>query len=203
VVAGLGLGATTALTITAETASQLTGPGGLATSAGNLTGMVGTYLALMMVLLVSRIIKRAPLLVLGGPVAGFVGVLGFHNRPAPLITPQTVGGHPGGPSVAASQVAPAAGGAVRSAVGATENFGYGVLDVQVTVRGARVTDVSAPGLQVAEPRSQLICEQAIPVLRSEALSAQSTRIDGVSGATYTSEACALSLQAALDELHVK
>ena len=54
-VAGVGLGATTALTITAETASQLTATGGLATFAGNLTGMVGTYLALMMVLLVSRL----------------------------------------------------------------------------------------------------------------------------------------------------
>ena len=53
--AGVGLGATAALTITAETGSQLSAPGGLATFAGNLTGMVGTYLALMMVLLVSRI----------------------------------------------------------------------------------------------------------------------------------------------------
>jgi len=33
--AGAGLGATTALTITAETAGQLTAPGGLATFAGN------------------------------------------------------------------------------------------------------------------------------------------------------------------------
>jgi hypothetical protein len=35
--------------------SQLTAPGGLATFAGNLNGMVGTYLAQLMVLLVSRI----------------------------------------------------------------------------------------------------------------------------------------------------
>ena len=52
--AGAGLGAVCALTITAETASQLTAPGGLATFVGNAAGMVGTYLALMMVLLVSR-----------------------------------------------------------------------------------------------------------------------------------------------------
>ncbi len=55
VVAGAGLGATTALTITAETWSQVTAPGRLATFAGNITGMAGTYLALIMVLLVSRI----------------------------------------------------------------------------------------------------------------------------------------------------
>src|ERR1700722_9582528 len=74
--AGGGLGATTALTITAETASQLTAPGGLVTFAGNLTGMVGTYLALMMVLLVSRIpvIER---------VLGQDGLLRWHRRLAP------------------------------------------------------------------------------------------------------------------------
>jgi predicted ferric reductase len=76
VVAGVGLGATTALTITAETAGQLAAPGGLATFGGNLTGMVGTYLALMMVLLVSRIpfIER---------VLGQDGLLRWHRRLAP------------------------------------------------------------------------------------------------------------------------
>jgi uncharacterized protein with FMN-binding domain len=37
-----------------------------------------------------------------------------------------------------------------------------------------------------------------PILRSEALQAQSANIDGVSGATYTSTAYAQSLQSALD-----
>ncbi|MGI8448516.1 MAG: ferredoxin reductase family protein, partial [Streptosporangiaceae bacterium] len=76
VAAGLGLGATTALTITAETASQLSAPGGLLTFAGSLTGMVGTYLALMMVLLVSRIpfVER---------VAGQDGLVRLHRALAP------------------------------------------------------------------------------------------------------------------------
>ena len=76
VVAGIGLGATTALTITAESASQLTATGGLATFAGNLTGMVGTYLALLMVLLVSRI----PFV---EQVFGQDGLLRWHRRLAP------------------------------------------------------------------------------------------------------------------------
>ena len=75
-VAGVGLGVTTALTVTAETASQLTAPGGLATFAGNLTGMVGTYLALMMVLLVSRI-------PVSERVLGQDGLLRWHRRLAP------------------------------------------------------------------------------------------------------------------------
>jgi predicted ferric reductase len=76
VVVGVGLGATTALTLTAETASQLAAPGGRATFAGNLTGMVGTYLALVMVLLVSRIpfVER---------VLGQDGLLRWHRRLAP------------------------------------------------------------------------------------------------------------------------
>jgi predicted ferric reductase len=76
VVAGVGLGATTALTLTAQTAGQLTAPGGLATFAGNLTGMVGTYLALLMVLLVSRI----PFV---EQVLGQDGLLRWHRRLAP------------------------------------------------------------------------------------------------------------------------
>jgi predicted ferric reductase len=74
--AGAGLGATTALTFTAETASQLRTPGGPVTFAGSLTGMIGTYLALMMVLLVSRIpmIER---------VLGQDGLLRWHRRLAP------------------------------------------------------------------------------------------------------------------------
>ncbi len=76
VVSGAGLGATGALTITAETASQLTARGGPATFLGNATGMVGTYLALIMVLLVSRIpvIER---------VLGQDGLLRWHRRLAP------------------------------------------------------------------------------------------------------------------------
>jgi uncharacterized protein with FMN-binding domain len=154
--------------------------------------------------------KRAPLLVLTGTVAGFIGVLSFHTRPAGLVTS---GAQPGGGTSGATQAAtpkatpagrpPAARGAVRTALGAEEPFNYGVLDVQVTVRGTRITDVSVPTLQVAEPTSQQICEQAIPMLRSEALSAQGGQIDGVSGATFTSEAYAQSLQAALDQLHLK
>jgi predicted ferric reductase len=75
-VAGIGLGVTTALAITTETASQLTAAGGLATFAGSLTGLVGTYLALLMVLLVSRIpfVER---------VLGQDGLLRWHRRLAP------------------------------------------------------------------------------------------------------------------------
>jgi len=47
-------------------------------------------------------------------------------------------------------------------------------------------------------RSSQISRFVEPILRSEALQAQSANIDGVSGATYTSTAYAQSLQSALD-----
>jgi predicted ferric reductase len=74
--AGIGLGATTALAIVDETRSQFSAPGGAFTFLGSLTGLVGTYLALMMVLLVSRIpaIER---------VLGQDGLLRWHRRLAP------------------------------------------------------------------------------------------------------------------------
>jgi uncharacterized protein with FMN-binding domain len=88
-------------------------------------------------------------------------------------------------------------------VGPEEQFGYGVLDVKVMESGTRITDVSVPLLQTAEPTSQQISEQAIAMLRAEALSAQSAHIDAISGATYTSAAYIQSLQAAIDKLHVR
>ena len=45
----------------------------------------------------------------------------------------------------------------------------------------------------------MINSYAAPMLRQESLTAQSARIDIVSGATYTSEGYAQSLQSALDQ----
>jgi predicted ferric reductase len=54
-VAGLGLGVTIALGVTAETWSGLNAPGGWVTAAGRMTGLVGTYLMLMVVMLAGRV----------------------------------------------------------------------------------------------------------------------------------------------------
>jgi predicted ferric reductase len=87
VLAGTGLGVTTALAIVDETRGQFSAPGGIATFGGSITGLVGTYLALLMVLLVSRIpaIER---------VLGQDGLLRWHRRLAPwpisLITAHAV-----------------------------------------------------------------------------------------------------------------
>ena len=82
---------------------------------------------------------------------------------------------------------------------------YGALQVAITVKKTttgkkvtrKITAVSVPVYPDHTGRSQYISENAIPILRSEALQAQSARIDLVSGATYTTDAFAQSLQAAI------
>ncbi|HXZ75960.1 MAG TPA: FMN-binding protein [Streptosporangiaceae bacterium] len=149
--------------------------------------------------------KRAAWYLVAGAVAGFAGVAGLHSRtPAPAARAAAGGatGHtqPGQPGPSGQ---PAKGGAAHSANGATEQYGYGELAVRVTVSGNRITNVTVPSLQTAEPYSQQLAQQVIPMLRSQVLAAGGASINGVSGATYTSEAYATSVQAALDKLHLK
>ncbi len=83
--------------------------------------------------------------------------------------------------------------------GPVEQIPFGNVQVQVTVQGGKVVDVQALQLPTAHARSQQIGQYASPILRQEALQAQSAQINLVSGATYTSEAYAQSLQGALDQ----
>jgi uncharacterized protein with FMN-binding domain len=160
--------------------------------------------------------KRAGWYLLAGAVVGFGGVLGFHGggTPAPVALGQPKAGGTAAPAPSASpagsarSTGPAArrGGATgqaKSATGAVVQYGYGELSVTVTVRGNQITDVAVPLLRTAEPYSQQLAQQVIPMLKSEVLAAHGVQIHGVSGATYTSEAYAQSIQSALDKLHVR
>src|SRR5207248_8754570 len=98
------------------------------------------------------------------------------------------GTSPGAGSAQARQPGPAtAGGGTRGVTGAMEQFGYGELAVRVTVTGNRITNVTVPALQTTEPFSRQLTEQAIPLLKSQVLAADGASINGVSGATFTSE----------------
>ena len=78
---------------------------------------------------------------------------------------------------------------------------YGNTQVQVTIANGQITSVTALQLPTGG-RSGQISEYVEPILSSEALTAQSANIDIVSGATYTSDAYAQSLQSALDQAAV-
>ncbi len=75
-VAAFGLVLTVWSAVGAETGSELSAPGGPAIFIGSFTGLVGTYLALLMVLLVSRIPAVEHLL-------GQDGLVRWHRRLAP------------------------------------------------------------------------------------------------------------------------
>jgi uncharacterized protein with FMN-binding domain len=104
----------------------------------------------------------------------------------------------------ATSAAPSAAPGGAGTAGATTVDGpvvdtqFGPVQVQIDVAAGRVADVVALQLPTGRHSGQ-ISSFAEPVLREEALQAQSAKIDTVSGATYTSDAYARSLQAALDK----
>jgi len=79
---------------------------------------------------------------------------------------------------------------------------YGDVQVRIAVSGGRLADVSVLRMPDDRARSAEITQYVTPVLRSEAIQAQSARIDVISGATLTSEAYAESLDAALRQDHL-
>jgi uncharacterized protein with FMN-binding domain len=85
-------------------------------------------------------------------------------------------------------------------VGAVVPEPYGQVQVQITLAAGKITDVTAVQLP-RQGRSGVISQSAAPILMGEAIAAQSAKIDTVSGATYTSQAYAQSLQSALDAAH--
>jgi uncharacterized protein with FMN-binding domain len=105
------------------------------------------------------------------------------------------------PSGAPSKAAPPAprSGTVDGAVVDTQ---YGSVQVRVSFTGTKITDVHALKLTDSSGTSVSISAGAAPILRQEAVAAQSSQIDVVSGATYTSEAYQQSLQAAIDAAHL-
>jgi uncharacterized protein with FMN-binding domain len=89
----------------------------------------------------------------------------------------------------------------RTVQGPSVDMRWGPVQVTVKVKGTKILDVSAT-YPTERPKSQFINEQAIPMLRSEVLTAQSARIDLIGGATMTSQAYAMSLQSALDKAKI-
>ncbi len=79
---------------------------------------------------------------------------------------------------------------------------FGVVQVQVTIQNGKITYVQAIQMPSDQFHSQQISQYAEPQLRSEVLSAQSSQVNTISGATYTSLGYLQSLQSALDQAGV-
>jgi uncharacterized protein with FMN-binding domain len=84
-----------------------------------------------------------------------------------------------------------------SYIGPTVDAYYGLVQVQADIQGGRLVSVHVLQYPADRSTSRYINAQALPVLDSEVVSAQSALVDIVSGATLTSDAYLRSLNSAL------
>ncbi|HET9654153.1 MAG TPA: FMN-binding protein [Kineosporiaceae bacterium] len=112
------------------------------------------------------------------------------RTPAPTGTPSRTAAP--APAPATSTAGP------KTFTGSAAQTQWGPVQVRITVQGGRLTDVAVLQRPSGNSHSDQINTYALPQLRTQALNAQSARIDGVSGATLTSRGYATSLQSALD-----
>ncbi|MHB8333531.1 MAG: FMN-binding protein [Acidimicrobiales bacterium] len=148
---------------------------------------------------------RRLLTLLGATAAGFTSVVALHGTPGkagPLVrsapTTTTTAPKPGAPTTTAP-----AGPGQATAIGPLENYSYGVMSVKVVIANHHIVDLRVEKLQTLDSYSQQLASYAVPILKAEVLKAQGIRINAVTGATYTSEAYAYSIQGALDKLRFK
>lgn len=125
-------------------------------------------------------------LVTGATLAGIGGVLAL-DRPNDPATPS--------PSTSSSASVTAAAATVTGDAYASP---YGPMQVAVTVADGQITEVEWLALPT-DHHSTRINDYAAPLLVEQALAAQSAEVDGVSGATYTTEGFRISLESAIRE----
>ena len=129
------------------------------------------------------------------------------NGGAPSSGGTTSGGSSsGGTSKAAPSTAPSTSSAKPSTASATKTVTgdaaqtrYGPVQLQVTFNGKKIVRINVIAYPTESGRDQQINSYALPILNQEAMAAQSAQIDVVSGATYTSDGYAQSLQSAIDK----
>lgn len=76
---------------------------------------------------------------------------------------------------------------------------YGNIQVQVTIAQGKITDVAFLQYPNDNNTSRFINQQAMPLLKNEAIQAQSATVDIVSGASDSSQAFQQSLSSALQQ----
>lgn len=86
--------------------------------------------------------------------------------------------------------------------GSSANAYYGNVQVVAVIKGGKLADVQFLDYPSDRSYSAEASRYATPILRSEAIRAQSATVDTVSGATYTSEAFIESLGSALGQARI-
>jgi len=123
-------------------------------------------------------------------------LFGQHGEDEPR---STATGTPRARTTTAASASASAAGSTLTVVGAVEQTQYGPMQVQVTLAGKKITNVTVLQRTNDGSESDQIDFFAIPKLTAETLAAQSAHIDAVSGASYTSSGYIQSLQSALDK----
>ena len=150
--------------------------------------------------------KRA-ILVSAGTVAGIAGVLVMNpEAPSAKLTASaatntntsTTSTATTPTSTDTASAAPAS--AKQTVQGDSVMTRYGAIQLEVTVENGKITDINELAMPSNDGRSMMISQQAGPMLRKQALAANSANINGVSGATFTTMGYKQSLQSALDQL---
>ncbi|MFH0172388.1 FMN-binding protein [Streptomyces cacaoi] len=137
-------------------------------------------------------------------VSGMVLLLSLKPHTTPAVAGSASSPAPSGSSGASSGATESGGSSGSAATGTRTLTGdsvqtrWGPVQVRITLKDGKLTDVTAVTYPQENPRDQQINAYAIPQLTREALTAQSADIDTVSGATYTSDGYRESLQSALD-----
>jgi uncharacterized protein with FMN-binding domain len=83
--------------------------------------------------------------------------------------------------------------------GRTTDAYYGSVQVEVTVSGGKITNVEFLQYPDTHATSVAINQQAMPYLEQETIQTQSTKVQLISGATFTSQAFVQSLNSALSQ----
>jgi uncharacterized protein with FMN-binding domain len=135
------------------------------------------------------------------PDQGTGAVVSDQATQAPAATSAPAAGATAAPTAAPTTASGGGTSASTKVDGPVVSTRFGDVQVEVVIASGKVTDVVALELPTGR-RSGQISQYAGPILRQEALQAQSSQIDLVSGATYTSDAYAQSLQSALDQAGV-
>ena len=105
----------------------------------------------------------------------------------------------GTPGNSPSTSAPANGYKDGTFTGSVADAFYGNVQVAAVIQGGKIVSVNVLQSPGDRSRSVAINSQAMPILQSEAVQAQSASVDMVSGATDSSSAFISSLSSALSQ----
>jgi uncharacterized protein with FMN-binding domain len=151
---------------------------------------------------------RRVILAVTGTIAGLVALLSFKSH-SPTVPVAATSGTSGGSSASSSSSSTAVPGEFQSGVGTltagettvtghVANTVYGPVQVELVVKNSKIVKVAVLQQPTNTIHDIQIGQFAFPNLIKETLTAQSAKIDAVSGASYTSAGYIASLQSAVD-----